>query len=250
MRLFLALIFFSSAIMAQNDGTATKKKRNVSIGAIFFGGMCYRTLEALDKSNVYVPTIIDDRNDREIPKIGFTEGLSVVIDLTKSISLETGLIYSCLGYKSDLSGLTFGDVIDPRFGFVYQHTDFSYDAMIYNINYLSIPIKVKYTITGNRLQLLMSGGVLTNVFLDAQTLVKATIDGEEVTTYSDQNTNDYKATSFAGTFGIGGNYNISDHFRVSLIPTGQYSFTRLTHSDYIGENLWEAGLNLGLYYCL
>lgn len=240
--LIAVLILNSFNLFAQNnDSTKTESKRSrFSIGIIASPEYCYRSLGIGSNANSFTPIIVDHRNDRELPKLGFTAGVIVNYEISNRISIECGLNYSDKGYRYDLSGLTFGDMIDPRFGFVYttQTVEDYPDSWIYHYTYIDVPFKFVYTFPGRKIQFTTVCGFIANILLEGY----QTISSSKVELRGDFNDLGISASASAGVL-----YNFNSKFRVLLIPSFQHSLTSLVSAPINGY-LWSAGLNVGGYY--
>ncbi len=126
--IILILIAFSG--YGQTSDVVSAKK--ISLGLIFSPDYCYRVLNSESRQ-----VVVDVRNSGELPRLGFTAGLSLLLNPWKRVSVETGLLYSDKGMKTKIFDLR--SVPDPAL-------PTSRVQFIYHYNYLDIPTKVNYVI--------------------------------------------------------------------------------------------------------
>ncbi len=234
------LITHNLSALSIDSAKVTTNRSRFSIGIIASPEYCYRSLSAGSDANSYTQSFIASRNNREIPKVGYTVGVNVMYEISKRISVESGINYSDKGYQFDFSGLTFGDMIDPRFGFIYQtqSVEDNIDTWYYHYTNLDIPFKIVYTFPGKKIRFTASGGFIANIFLDAfETIGSSTVKRED----------DFNDVGFSAVAATGAVYNFNNRFRLSIMPAFQYSLTNLRNSP-VNEHLWSAGVNVGGFY--
>ncbi|CAN5124463.1 hypothetical protein BH09BAC5_BH09BAC5_18900 [soil metagenome] len=226
---FLTL-FPLTTFCQSNDTTKTKR---LSIGLTFSPDYCYRTL----KPNASSKWIADIRDTLEIPKFGFSTGLSLLFQLNKRVALETGLQFSDKGEKQKPVTLIWGQ---PDPGLPTKNT------FIYHYNYLDIPIKVDYYILTTRLKFFVSGGLSTNIFLFQKTT--------SILEYSDGHTKTNNSTggglsriNFAVVAGLGINYDLTSRLTFKIEPIYRRSITSIVNAPIKGY-LYSAGINTGIYF--
>jgi len=235
--LLIFLTLFPLTTLCQSKDT-TKTKR-IAIGLTFSPDYSYRILrpDATSKWRA------DRRDNLEIPKFGFTTGLSLLFQLNRNLTLETGLQYSNKGEKTKNYSLTWNTLS--------EHEDLALptkNTFIYHYNYLDIPIKVNYNILTNRLKFFISGGLSTNIFLFQKTTT--------ILEYSDGHTKTNKSTgsglsriNFAAVAGLGINYELTNSLTFRIEPSYRRSITSIINAPIKGY-LYSAGLNTGIYYKL
>ena len=238
MKLFLIfLTFFPLTIFCQS--TDTTKTKRIAIGLTFSPDYCYRKLSP-DATSQW---IADSRDNLEIPKFGFTTGLSLLFQLNKRLTFETGLQYSNKGEKTKSYSLTWNTPSgqpDPALP--------TKNTFIYHYNYLDIPVKVNYNILTKRLKFFVSGGISTNVFLFQKTT--------SILEYSDGRTETNNSTgsglsriNFAVLAGLGINYDLTSRLTFRIEPTYRRSITSIINAPIKGY-LYSAGINTGIYFKL
>ena len=143
--------------------------RSLLFGVNISPDICFRTLENNDGSSSS-SMIIDSRDKNEEPKFGYTAGLNVCYNFSKHLGIEAGIQYSNKGYAFKKTELTFGDMIDSRYGFIYNtnETEVPTNAkFLYNFIYLDVPIRIIFSFGEKRIHYVASIGVTTNTFIKA-----------------------------------------------------------------------------------
>ncbi len=237
----------SLATFGQDNATETHK---LLIGVTVSPDICYRTLEN-DGSSSTAPLIMDSLNDRESPKFSYSTGLSLCYNLTRHWAIETGLLYSNKGFAFVNSDPTFGDQIDPRYGFIYTSGGSTPTKIIFidNFNYLDIPLRTIFTVGNRKVRFISSLGITTNILINATgTSVVKYANGD-----TDRNTQeqpyDYKKVNFSPTVSMGIDWQLCDKFNLRVEPTFRYGLLKIIDAP-ITAYLWSGGLNLTCYYAL
>ena len=168
MRFFLFLTFFTISNYSFSQEEETTSSKTKMIGISLSPDYSYRILSSSGSS---VGNFISDyRNENEQPIVGYTTGLNFVSNVSERFGVGTGIHFSKKGYKSGNghSGLTFGDMIDSRRGFVYQVGTISYE---YNHYYIGIPLKAILTFGKGKIKFIATAGFTTNIMLKSTTTI-------------------------------------------------------------------------------
>lgn len=252
---FVPLILSICAMgqVAQQSEPTSEFKR-VLFGVNISPDYCYRTLENNDGSATS-SAIIDLRNQDEQFKIGYTAGLNICYNLSRKLGLELGAQYSNKGYAMKQDDLTFGDLIDPRYGFVYNTSTTNGTSapvkakFIFNHIYLDVPIRAIYSFGVKRVHLFTSVGVTTNISLKAtQTNVLELENGETKRENQDQQEN-FKSINVSPSVSLGVDYEISKKLNLRAEPTFRYGLLKIIDAP-ITAYLWSGGLNMSCYYTI
>lgn len=235
MKICVLIILFTSSLLSYSQDSTLTNKKKLYLGLTVSPDFSYR-----NTSNNYYFT-------EETAKLGYTIGISSRLNITKKISIESGLLLSNKGYKNNFSGLTFGDMIDPRRGFIYntQNTPRKVEY-IYSYYYLDIPIKAAFTFGQRKIHFFAAAGITPNI------LIKTT--EKSIITYQNGDTdNDSHDALF--------NYN-----RFNLSPTVSVGLSKITAKSILKIEpyfsygilkiidalttayLWNCGINLS--YCI
>ncbi|MFH1320201.1 MAG: outer membrane beta-barrel protein [Bacteroidota bacterium] len=231
----------------------TTKTKGIAVGLTFSPDYCYRTLIP-DNSNLSKGTV-DLRDSIEIPKIGFSAGVSVFYEFSKRINIEIGLQFSDKGKKIeiDYSELTFGDLIDTRYGFVYSISGQDLPASVTVINkyqHLDFPVKVNYSIISKKMKFFLTTGISTNVFLAYKTTaIKKYSDGKTERNTSSSDYYDFSKVNFAFIGGLGMEYTLANKLGFRLEPIYRRSINSIIDAP-IKSYLYSFGINIGIFYKL
>ena len=223
-------------------------KWNMGVDVSFDLG--FRTLIDNDNSETSA-LIISSRNDIEFIKPGFTAGINAIRNLSKKWALVGGISYSRKGYSSKMENLVFGDIIDPRQGFVYNNSE-NFDAVQinYHLNYIDVPLKATYLFgkqEGQYGRKWYAGlGVINSFFINEVVTSKKTLDGKKVGKDSYTETADFNKFMFSpaiyfGTYRL----NAFDH-QLRIEANFKYGVTEITDTN-VTATLWTTGISIGYY---
>ncbi len=229
---------------------APREFKRFLIGINISPDYCYRTLESTNGSSIS-NTIIELRDKDEEFKIGYTSGLNFCYNISKNFGIESGLQYSNKGYAIKLSNFTFGDMIDPRYGFVYTNGTAGPKKVkfVYNYHYLEVPARAIFSFGEKRIHFVASIGVTTNILINAtQRSVFEYEEGDTKRNTIDQ-PYDFNSLNITPTVSIGMDYKISDKINLRVEPTLRYGLLRIIETP-VTAYLWNGGLNITGYYAI
>ena len=198
--------------------------------------------------------IINGRNEREIPKLGMSAGLSFGYRFTKTVGIETGILYSNKGYQTKKDELTFWQMIDPRYGFIYSNTNgggatFTHVRFIYSYHYVGIPVKVNFSVGGNKWKFVSSIGIITE-FLTKSTNTAVLYMNDKRKERNTETLNDnYKIINLSPTASIGVEYILNPCMSLRAEPTFRFGVLQIIDTPVTGY-LYSAGLQVGYYFKL
>lgn len=252
------IIFAALAISIAAFGQDSEKPKGSNefkrflIGVNISPDYCNRILKNNNGSSTS-SLIIDLRNKNEGAKFGYTAGANICYNFLKRLGIELGFQYSNKGYAYKSSGLTFGDPIDPRYGFVYTSsgstTALSDVKFIYNHIYLDVPLRAILSFGEKRISFVASIGITANILLKAtQTSVLEYENGDTKRETSDQHY-DYKTLDISPTLSVGADYKISSKISLRVEPTIRYGLLKIIDAP-ITTYLWNSGLNITCYFAL
>jgi len=232
---FLLSIVLTANLFGQETTTAEFKK--IQLGINISPDYCFRTLN-------------NGSSIDETGKLGYTAGLNMNYNFNKNIGIGLGIHYSIKGYKTSMNALSYGDMIDPNYGFIYDpsHTGANI-KYIYNFHYLDIPLKVNFVTGKKKIRFITSVGLTTNVFIkETATRVIEYQDGthNRKTHVSNYNYNTINLSPTA-SFGIDWKLNSKNNLRIE--PTFRYGVLKIINAPVTGY-LWNAGLNVSYYFGL
>ncbi len=223
--LFAIIIFVSLNSYAQ---------RKLKIGINFSPDYCYRILK-VDSTNNHTKSLMNYRNETEIPKISFSTSINLLYQFSNNFELETGLQYSNNGYRTKKSKVN---------GFDYYFK--------YSFHQLNLPVRIIYkTNWEKKMQFTSSVGIATSYLFKYQTITFLSENNEkfERKAYDYTKIYNYKEINFMPTVSIGIDYVINNKFNLKLEPTFRYGLVKIIKTP-ITERLWNVGLNMGFYYTL
>ena len=228
------IIFIFITIISFGQTSDEISSREFSLGLTFSPDYCYRALNS-ESSGQW---IADIRDSTEIPKFGFTTGLSLLFKPWNRISFETGIQFSDKGEKTITIELIPLEP-DPALPTTQVRINHHY-------YYLDIPIKVNYMVLKRKVKLFVSAGFSTNIYLYQQS--KLSFVGSDVTNTS-SGSGDLSRFNVAILIGGGIIYDISKRLIFRLEPIYRRSVTPIADAP-IKQYQYSIGANFGLYYKL
>ena len=230
--LFLAFILTVFPALSQDNTTnSTTSFKKIAIGATVSPDFCFRTLKNTDGTEMSNASF-DSRNKNEIPKLGFTSGISFIYFIKENLGFECGLQYQNQGFQTNPIGQSVVLPNDPII-IIYR----------YNYNYANVPLKVNFSIGKKRLKLCTSAGFAINFFTNASiTTIKQAQDFSYTQTSSNDNSN-YKKINLSPMASIGLDIKLGKRMNLKIEPTFRYGIFKIIDSP-VTEYLWNAGLNI------
>ncbi len=248
----LAILLVAGEIFAQEKEPEKKKKgwhRPLEIGLSVSPDYADLLLRNNDGSAT-ADWIIDGRNERETAKLGMSAGLHIGYRITQPVGIEIGVLYSNKGYQTKKRELTFGEMVDPRYGFVYSTGSGSAPEsvrFIYNYHYVGIPLEVNLRIGGHDWTIIPSVGIVTEFLVKpTNTAVLFMSDGSTERNTEESGT-DFKFVNLSPTVSLGVEYAFLPSMSVRAEPTFRFGVLQITDTPVTGH-LYSAGLQIS-YYC-
>jgi hypothetical protein len=238
-KIFILFMALSSSIAyAQQSKPAPTTKKKL-IGINFSPDYDFRTLSNKDGS-ASGDLVIKSRNDNEMAKFGFTAGLSLCIDFSTPVQLETGIQYSNKGYQTKNTGLIY---FPPNPALPTKA------KFIYNYQYIGIPLKARFIFGKTNVLFLSSIGFMTNFLIKAgNTTIYEYADGR--TDKKKQSaTADFNKIDISPMISSGIDYKINNNTHFIAEAVFRYGILK-TKDAPVSERLWNAGLNIGCYFKL
>ena len=238
---FILLLFNSSIVFSQQiDSTFNDYIR---IGANYSPDYCYRTLTT--DENINNQSIKEWRDSIEIPKFGYTTGITLFFPLSHRLSIETGVLFSKKGEKT--KQIYMGFINSP--GGTIQPMNIAYN---YHYHYLDIPLKVNYYIL-KKPSIFLSGGISTNLFLqEKRTSITEHSDGS-ITTNTALVNSEMNMINLAGIIGLGLEGEIlkigASNALFRIEPIFRQSFMSIIDAPINGYS-YSFGINFGIIYNL
>lgn len=203
--------------------------------------LAYRSLQLVERSSLY-EDFIDARNRFEVPRLGFTGNLFAGYMLSERFGIEVGLGYALRGWELDLSKLTFGDIIDPRRGFIYNTNDVI-GSIREEFHYLTIPVRGTCTLGHGRFRFIGGLGLSTDLLQKAERV--SILNGERLT-YERLGVEEIDLTAIASAgvvlrLGSKGSLRLEPTVRHGLLPV---------NSTSVATRLCSAGIAFGFVHNL
>lgn len=252
--LFLLIIVHNASAQ---DSLRTGLKGDVnrwSVGINVSPDYCNRTL-INNYGSPIAAMIIDLRNKSEQYKIGYSAGLNIAYSFNKHTMVEFGLSYSDMGYATKKQELTFGDMIDPRFGFTYptqgsgNPPDYWAIQFVYNYIYLNVPARLIFKF-GEGKNKFVAGIGISGGYLIKSTYRMVSDNGESISVSSSKlQYESFNKFNLFPEVSIGAERQLSQKFTLRVQPVFRYGLLQIIDAS-ISAHLWSAGLNIGCYYSL
>lgn len=231
--LIIALFCASISLQAQNKNPKPK----TLIGFSFSPDYSFRSLKNTSGNNALNP-LVDSRNKIEIPKFGYTTGLNACFNLSQFISIETGILFSNRGYSTKKQELVYATpepnpISKAQFNYTYQ--------------YISIPVKAKFSFGKQNLRLIAGMGLQANLLLTTKEISKFEYATGVKSRSSSSSTAGFNKVDISPLVSLGVDAKLNNKMNLFIEPTFRYGIIK-TKDAPIKENLWNVGLNLGVYY--
>jgi hypothetical protein len=233
------LLLITSTSFAQDIQSPAPKtsQKKIQIGVNVSPDYCYRTLGNPSGGDT-AAAIIGRRNGFETSRIGYTAGVSLQYRINDLISLEGGVQFSSKGYEIDNIRVT--DYNNPQGG--------DEAKLIYEYQYIDIPLKANFFIGKKRLRFIGSTGIAANIFIaDKSTLKYTKVDKPDESVPRLSGAPNMLSLSSLVSAGI--DYKINDWMNVRIEPVFRYGLIKMYDAP-IGQHLYSAGLNVGWYVAL
>lgn len=205
--IWLVIICIPIVAMGQSDDS-----RRFSLGLFFSPGITYRQLQ-YSSSNQW---IADEKDRKEISKFGYAGGAKIFWTY-KKIRLQSGGLFVNRGERTKWEELVWAS---PGENYpVKSRTVFSYRS-------LEVPLLVRYpVIEKNRMQVLLTGGVSFNLFLNKATrVIREFSDGDRESDHSAKNAGSARF-GLTGLLGVEAAYRLTDKVSMIVGPLFQHAIT-------------------------
>lgn len=204
--LFCTWCLFSTA----QTSHPVSKNRRFSLGISFTPALSYRFITHTSSSDANLQTVIDHRNEREVPRFGFSAGLHFYVKLRDLGYVETGLGYAEMGCQTR----TFDQFVPP----VPEPGLPSRIRYRYNIRYLDIPLIFHLERGTGKIRFCASAGLVASITLGyTQTEIAFFPDGSRRENETPAGT-DIIPVGISVNVGAGMNYHITPRFSWKIQP--------------------------------
>ena len=177
------------------------------------------------------------------PKTGYSVSFIAFFKGYGNYGLETGLGFAERGYAETFNELTYGDMIDPRKGFLYSTTSVPRSITFVNtLQYIQLPLK--FQVYGGRRKLKFSFGVGALVQYHISSTRTLLVDYEDGTHQRNREVASRNGDGFnlSPAISVGIACFISRNIYLRLEPTFQYGLVTTTGTGR-SANLYNGGLN-------
>lgn len=180
-------------------------------------------------------------------KVSFSIGLTAIKNINERLSVHTGLYYANIGTRAETNGLRWGVQHDGQGGFnpdIDNGEDFDNITYIYSLQFVEIPLKIKYVLVNKKYQLYTSQAIIGRYFINERQ--KTVLEGEDNRT-TRKSTLDTKFNSISPALqtAIGISIPINNHVQCYLEPRCQLNFMVL-HDELLDTKKEVHFLSIGL----
>lgn len=239
------ICFFGVSILAQST-TASRW----SIGAVGSTDICYRTL-SFQSEHPTLSFTVRKRDSLETPTLRYTSGLEIYRIFSPRLDLGIGLHFSDRGYRTVLDNLTYGNMTDPRTGFIYDD-DVEVPTAITIVNHyqsLDVPIKAHYFFGHKKIRAFAGAGVAVSYLIRTRsTVVKTMADGSVVRDHNKMN-GTFNTLNIFPMVSAGVDWTINEKSSLRFEPIARYGVLNIMNSS-LAEYLWSYGLQIGYFFSL
>lgn len=225
---FLFFFLLSGHFLFAQESSAYDNFKKWSYGITVGGTSNFRILTSDGSENI----LKDDKNSTEIRRTSFTAGVVANYRITDVLSINSGLVYDDLGFKTRNQTLSYSD-----------GTSIS-ASTAYHYRYVTLPLDLKYDFLKKiRWNLYVGGGVSPAVFIG-----EATVFNYGGSKNTDSQPVGFDRFNFAGDLRAGADYWIADNIKLTA---GIYykQFLNATNSNLPTKAyLNSAGLTAGFIY--
>lgn len=232
---YLVVFFVLIPLLGFTQNTDVSESK-FSIGLSFSPDYSFRKI--VSDNSLSSNSIVNHRDTFEIPKLGFTGGLSLQYRLGRVFTIETGLYFSDKGEKTNDMPLIME--VDEGMRNV---------RFVYHTSYIDIPLKTNINLLSGNFKAYISAGVVANVFIFERNVSFVEYASGKENKNSSLTTTlfDYNRLALGFMAGFGLSYDISDKFTCKFEPNYKRFITSATHAPIKGF-FYSTGLNVGVDY--
>lgn len=228
------LLVLAISVFAQTSDTSWVRRNRV--GIFFSPHLSYRLLN-YDHSAGWVE---QSRNSNEKTTFGFRAGISYHYFITRKIACKIGAAFLQNGFetkKNDLNWIS----SDPDFP--------SENKTVFKYHYLEVPLVLNYYVFHKpKVDVFISAGISTNVFLQKKTKVKLIYPDGHRNNDSAVEQVGYSKVNFGASIGFGMEYKLSKRMTGVIEPSIHQFLTSTIVDGHSKEYLNSLGVNIGFNY--
>lgn len=212
------------------------------IGLTITPGISYR---ALDANNVrFGDALIDSRNSRENPRLGYMAGLNYAHQFSNRITVKGGVHFADRGYRVRQEFNSFGSFgeNDPTI------PDYQSLTATEHHYYLDISLRLQFHFSRGTWSFYGFAGGSTNIFLGYQkNITTESQDDSTETDITNESEADFESLNVQALIGAGVSYQLSERFQLNAEPVFRHSLNSFVNERVKGY-FWFLGLETGVYY--
>lgn len=222
-----------------------EEERGFYIGAFVSPDASFRQLFLEEPSSGY-EWLLELRERVEIPVVGFTTGVSIGWQFTPHFALASGIQFSRGGWTTRLDDPVYGNLYDPRLGFVYA-IDGKIPRRIqnqYRFDYVSLPIALQMELGRKRWRFTARTGISADMLTGAKSIrINHYEEYEPDKVFYDRFSN-YKKWNITSSVGAGVHFVMNKRMTLYALPTVRYRLLNII--DYpITAQIFNGGLEVG-----
>jgi len=203
--------------------------QRIQLGVTFSPAYSYRTLKG-DRENWALKL----RNEDEIAKFGYSGGLNICFNRNSLFGIESGILYTNMGYRTKKRNLNFGDDV-PDHELTIRH--------VYSYHYIDVPLKARLSTEWQKKVRFSTGiGVITGFLVGFTNTLQ--IENEKNQT-SPLLTENHNRVNLSPIISAGVDYMITSKSFLRVEPVFQYGLVNTIKSEApISQYLWSMGVNV------
>lgn len=245
MKQVLFFFFVLTSISSYGQETPASDFKRFQIGVNFSPDVAYRLL-AVEKGANIPPSFAKNFDTLEIPKFGYTGGITFCYNIKSFVGIEVGVQYSNKGYQSKKQNLLDSMSLNNHGQLELFYISSKY---AYNFHYIDIPVKVNFTVGKKKVRFFSSVGLVTNILVKATYTSIIEKGSNTKTSTTDKFPVDFNRVNFSPMLSLGIDYKINDRMNLRVEPT--FRFGVLKHTNTPAYNyLYSGGINLAYYFGL
>lgn len=255
--LVLLLLFGTGPLAAQDPSAkitpAEGTPGRVSIGLAFSPEFAFRTLKTTE-NNETSKAVVALRNENEVARFGNSAGMTFTYAFDDHWSMGTGIGHTVKGYRTkmvDAVYRNFGDMIDPRTGFIYQNDPFIPEQFrsVYTFTYIYMPFQLNYSAGKGKWRSISSIGLNVEFLTSASSTFVGKYQDNGWKREKNASAGAFEKLSLSPTVSTGISRQIGKRWQLSMAGIGRYGVLRIIDTE-ITAHLWSLGLQLGCSFRL
>ena len=247
---FIILIMFGLSVSKLTSQEINKGKLNLG----FEGGVQFSNVE--DKSTLYPAS----------SKAGYSLGPYIEYFISDEFSVKLGVYFDNRGFKIDdvYVGLADSSQIIPD-SIVYSRSSYLHITTDYSINYLTLPLSVRYVKGSDKFSIYVEAGLYYSLLINAQQEGQNdlyidpeyaphfpppfNVPGHQYEDFNGDATSIFNTYDFGINLFLGGIVQFSPQWSLTIAPGFSYSFANLYYQPEI-EAKWTQifKINVGVIY--